>query len=331
MHMPSPSFGAAQDLPNRHRRLRVLLSVAVAATLASAASAERQDPKAAPAPGSAPLMFRSSVNVVSVAAVVRDRRGRVMPSLRREDFEVVDGGERRPVVDVRADASAPASVALLVDGSGSMSLGASRTFSQRISESLLANLDPARDAAALLTFDTRLLTLCEFTRDFRQILRRLPSVEAFGSTALYDAVAGSAALVADRARNRRAVVVLTDGLDNASAYPPGKVAWIASTIDVPVYVFDVGDRPDREGKAGPAPRDALAELARATGGDLFVANTPLLVDAAVKRVAEELRHQYVIAFEGAIAMNDGLRHVEIRTRNPDLKIQARNWYRAADE
>ena len=125
---------------------------------------------------------------------------------------------KEKVVDVRADSNAPASVALLVDGSGSMRLGLAQAFSRQISTELLAGLNPARDTAALLSFDTRLLTLCEFTRDFEQVRSRMNHVESFGSTSLYDAVAGSAAMVAERVQNRRAVIVLTDGLDNSSAY-----------------------------------------------------------------------------------------------------------------
>jgi Ca-activated chloride channel family protein len=274
--------------------------------------------------------FRSTVNLVSVSAVVRDRRGRVMSSLTSKDFEIIDGGRRRPVIDFQSDTTAPASVALLIDGSGSMALGAATDFSRRISADVLASLDPRRDNAALLSFDTRLLTLCEFTRDFDRIRKGLVKVDAFGSTSLYDAIAGSAAHVANRTQNRRAVIVLTDGADNASAYTPEQVSWIASTIDVPVYVFAVGDGAalpvNREGKAQPSP---LAELAIATGGDLFIANTPELIAAAVKRVAEELRHQYVIAFEASA--EGGLRRVEIRTRKSDLNVRSRNWYLSDSE
>ena len=92
-----------------------------------------------------------------------------MSSLTRKDFEVLDGGQRRELIDFQSDATAPASVALLIDGSGSMILGAATDYSRRISSDILASLDSRRDNAALLSFDTRLLTLCEFTRDFGRI------------------------------------------------------------------------------------------------------------------------------------------------------------------
>jgi len=76
-------------------------------------------------------VFKSSVDMVSMAAVVRDARGKIVPSLRREDFEIFDAGKSRPIVDLRTELAAPASVALLVDGSGSMKVGAANDLSQR--------------------------------------------------------------------------------------------------------------------------------------------------------------------------------------------------------
>jgi Ca-activated chloride channel family protein len=271
--------------------------------------------------------FKSSVDLVSVTAVVRDKKGRVVRTLTPNDIVVTDAGKPRTIVGMQADDQAPASVALLVDGSGSMRLGAATVSSQQICEMILSNLRRDKDLAALMSFDTRLLTLREFTQEFDQIRSGLGEVEAFGSTSIYDAIAGTAAAVANRTHNRRAVVVITDGADNASSYTPEEVAWIASTIDVPVYVFAVGELnplPPAGWPTGPQQRNALFELARATGGDYFFASSPSLVSQSTNRLLEELRHQYLIAFEPGTA--GGLRRIEIRARNNDLKIRSRKWY-----
>lgn len=267
------------------------------------------------------VTFRSSVDLVSVSAVVRDKKGRVVRALTPKDFVVTDAGQPRTIVDLQADATSPASVALLVDGSGSMRLGAATESSQRICETILASLRSEHDLAALMSFDTRLLTLREFTGDFDRIRTGLTEVEAFGSTSIYDAIAGTAAVVANRTTNRRAVVVITDGADNASSYSAQEVAWIASTIDVPVYVFAVGDLGPAEGIAR---RNPLFELARATGGDYYYASSPTLVGQATARLLEELRYQYLIAFEPAAAA--GMRRIEVQTRNGDLRVRSRRWY-----
>jgi Ca-activated chloride channel family protein len=309
-------------------RPRIALLTTMTCTLWAAlipAAAAQAPPAAA---SEAPVArFRSSVNLVSVSAVVRDKKGRVLSTLAGDEFEVYDAGQRRPVLAFHSSQTAAASVAILVDGSGSMVLGEAHAQARQVSAGILAKLSPGRDAAALLTFDTRLLTVCDFTRDFAAIHTGFTSIEAFGSTSLYDAIAGSASVVAERVQNRRAVIVLTDGADTTSAYTPAQVAWIASTIDVPIYVFAVGDGAvarDEETE----PRGALVEIARATGGDFFVATTPEQIAAGVARVAEELRHQYVFAFESPGA--SGLRRLEVRTRRRDLTVTARRWYQAGE-
>jgi VWFA-related protein len=271
--------------------------------------------------------FKSSVDLVSVTAVVRDKKGRVVRTLTPKDLVVTDAGHPRNIVGMQADDQSPTSIALLVDGSGSMRMGTATVSAQQICEMILANLRRQHDLAALMSFDTRLLTLRAFTQEFDQIRSGLGEVEAFGSTSIYDAIAGTAAVVANRTQNRRAVVVITDGADNASQYSPDEVAWIASTIDVPVYVFAVGElnpvvaagEPD-----GAARRNALFELARATGGDYFFASSPSLVSQSTSKLLEELRHQYLIAFEPGTS--SGLRRIEIRARNADFKVRSRKWY-----
>src|SRR5262245_2890958 len=170
--------------------------------------------------------FKSSVDLVSVTAIVRDKKGRVVRTLTPNDLVVTDAGNPRTIVGMQADDQMPASIALLVDGSGSMRLGVATMSSQQICEMILANLRRDKDLAALMSFDTRLLTLREFTQEFDQIRSGLGEVEAFGSTSIYDAIAGTAAVVANRTQNRRAVVVITDGADNSSNYTPEDAASI---------------------------------------------------------------------------------------------------------
>ena len=267
-------------------------------------------------------VFRSSIDYVSITAVVRDQRGRPVSSLSREDFQVFDAGEPRQVLDLRADSSAPASVALLIDGSGSMRIGGADAISIRISDGILDSLDASRDDAALFTFDTRLLTLQDFTRDLDAVREKLDKVVAWGSTSLFDAIGGTAGLVAQRTQNRRAVVVLTDGADNASAYTAGEVATVASSIDVPVYVFAIVTPGEAVGTPG---GNALADLARLTGGNFYVAHDEASLQSGIQSLVEELRHQYVVAFESAA--EPGWRAVEVKTRNHSHRIRARSWYR----
>jgi VWFA-related protein len=270
--------------------------------------------------------FRASVDVVTIAAVVRDQQGRTVSSLKKDDFTVLDGGQPRPIVEFQPDESGPVSIALLVDGSGSMRHFSSA--SHRAGKVLLSLLDAHSDEVALMSFDSRLVRLREFTSDFQQLRSGLDEVENWGASSIYDAIAGAAGLVDKHARKRRAVIVVTDGSDNWSTFSPSEVAWISSTIDVPVYVLAV-----TQGTAGAADAQSvggeLGEITRATGGEYFAADTETRQAMALGRIVADLRHQYLIAIEPS--RSAGLRSLEVRTRKPSLKVRARQWYSSKSE
>jgi Ca-activated chloride channel family protein len=291
--------------------LAVLLTTTAAAAWLTPAPAAQERP-----------VFRASVEMVSMAAVVRDGRGRVVPSLAREDFVVLDSGTRRAIVDLRADMSAPLSVALLIDSSGSMRVGYALEAARSVAADLLNVLDPPRDQAALFTFDRRLLELQDFTSDFDPIRMRLEDLDAYGTTSLYDAIADTARRVSRFAARRRAIVVLTDGTDTSSHLDPGDVSAMASAADVPIYVLALNETVAHG-------RGPLADLARWSGGMYLAAGHRQLALAAVRQVTEELRHQYVLAFEPA--SSDGWHRVEIKTRKPGLTVRSRTWYLAGPQ
>ena len=273
-----------------------------------------------------PPRFRAQVDVVTIAAVVRDRQGRVVQALTKDDFTVLDSGESRPIVEFQPDGNGPISVAVLMDGSGSMRQ--SSTSLRRVGETLLMLLNERSDDVALMSFDTRLLTLRPFTNNFEQFRSGLKEIDSWGATSIYDAIAGAAGIVDEHTRKRRAVLVVTDGSDNWSTYSPEEVAWIASTIDVPVYVLAISASANGSADARTIGGE-LGELARSTGGDYFAADTETRQAMALGRIIEDLRHQYLIAIEPA--KSTGLRALEIRTRKSALKVRARQWYAAQSD
>jgi Ca-activated chloride channel family protein len=277
--------------------------------------------------------FRSGVSMVTVAAVVRDRKGRLVPSLTRDQFQVLDRGEVRAIRDFRPD-NAPVSVALLLDASGSMSVAANMEAAKRAAGDLLATLQVERDESALFAFDTRLSELEPFSNRQKDVQRTLNRVEAFGMTSLHDAIAETARRVAVRGGAHRAVIVLTDGIDTASRLTADQVASMASSIDVPIYILAVVSPLDHPGLAasltanrpGPLQGD-LANLAVWTGGGLFISSRPEDSQAAAKEIMAELRHQYLLAFEPGT--QPGWHRLEIRVRDSKLTVRARSGYVAA--
>ncbi len=215
-------------------------------------------------PGDQTPSFKSGVEIVTVSATVRDRKGRLVKGLTSNDFEVYDGGVRRSISDFRSEPS-PVSVAILFDISGSMRV-ADRTLAAKFAaHHVLSWLEQGRDEAALFTFDSRLEEVAPFTVDTRTLQGALGEVDPFGATSLNDAVAEAAQRVATRTGRRRAVIVITDGMDTYSRLSPAEVSGVASAIDVPVYVIATVlpiDHPGLEDLGGTSRRPGCARHGR---------------------------------------------------------------------
>jgi VWFA-related protein len=157
----------------------------------------------------------------------------------------------------------------------------------------------------------------------------------FGQTSIYDAVAETAKTVAaqgsgtGRVPQRSAVVLLTDGIDTRSRLRSEQVTTIASSIDIPVYVIAVMATID-DPRVGGTPQDDVAgplpNLARSTGGEMFTASAPAHASVAARQIVDELRHQYLLAFEAS--GGTGWKPVEIRARDRGLTVRARSGYAA---
>jgi VWFA-related protein len=286
-------------------------------------------------PPQAPSTFRSAVDVVSVSAVVRDRKGRFVPNMVQKDFIVAEAGKAREILDFRAEADGPVKVAVLFDISGSMRVGSKAVDARQAARHIFGALR-ATDQAAVFAFDTRLDRVTGFTSDVNALEAALDHVEPpFGQTSMYDAVAETARVVAAAASTgghlpqRSAVVVLTDGIDTRSRLTSEQVAGIASGIDVPVYIIAVMSPIDdtREEGSGAEPTGPLSNLARWTGGEFFSASAPAHASVAARQIIDELRHQYVLAFEASTA--PGWRPLEVRARDRDLVVRARAGYTVA--
>ena len=318
----------------------VVKSMLLAALMALPTSGAAQQPDSQQ---SQTPRFKSSIDVVSVAAVVRDKKGRFVSDLSRKDFQIVEGGEQRKILDFHAESDGPVKVALLVDISGSMRVGAKAVDARQAAMHVFAGLRPT-DQAAIFTFDTGLDQVTPFLSNRAKLEAALDTTQTpYGQTSLYDATAKIARVVAAESRTsgglpqRAAVVVVTDGIDTRSQLTPSEVAEIASGIDVPVYILAVmakvddpreraEDKEDDDTAGLPATR--LQELAQRTGGELFMASAPAHASVAARQILGELRHQYVLAFEAST--RQGWRPLEVRAKEgkDGLTVRARSGYSA---
>lgn len=303
----------------------VLLVAAIFAFPAHVLAERLQDP---PQP-----KFRSSVEVVTVSAVVKDRKGKYVHNLDQKDFVVSEGGQEKKILDFRAETDGPVKLGLLVDASGSMRVGNKAVDALAALRHLFSAMRP-EDEAALFSFDTRLDKVSDFTSDVASLEKALTNLNPpFGQTSLHDAMAEAAAFVANSARRagkglpqRSALVVITDGVDTRSKLTTEQVAAAASRMDVPVYVIAVmSSIDDPRVDASPAlDVSGLQLLARGTGGEMYIASAPAHASVASREIVDELRHQYVLAFEASA--RDGWRPVEVRARNQRLVVRARTGY-----
>ena len=281
--------------------------------------------------------FRSAVDVVSVSAVVRDRKGRFVENLKQKDFIVAESGQPRPILDFHAQSDGPVKLALLFDISGSMRVGTKAVDAQQTARVILSALKPG-DEAAIFSFDTRLDRVTPFTSDLQSLIASLGRIDRpFGQTSIYDAIAETARAVASqgagagRVPQRSAVVLLTDGIDTRSRLTSEQVTAIASSIDIPVYVVAVMATIDDPRAGGTAHDDVagpLPNLAHSTGGEMFTASAPAHASVAARQIVDELRHQYLLAFEASTGA--GWKPVEVRARDRGLTVRARSGYAAGN-
>jgi VWFA-related protein len=304
-------------------RNQLFTSIAVV-VLVGAAPLPAQVPADQPRP-----TFRSAADLVSIQASVRDKRGRPVEGLTSTDFEVLDNGQLRPVVSLRSDRESPVSLAIVVDMSGSMSLGPRIAMARKAFLSLLSQLRDGQDELAVFTFDSTLHERQPFTKELTALGGTLDDFEPFGSTSLYDATAAAARRLADRSGAHKAIVVLTDGIDTSSKLTASEVSGLASSIDVPVYVVATVPSVDQIALKG-AERSAasigadLRDLAEWTGGQLVFAANLTETAAVASTLVAEVRQQYVLAIEAANTPE--WRRLQVRVRQGSATVKARSGY-----
>ena len=300
-----------------------LVVSAVFAVHAAAVSAQRPEVQAQ-------QTFRSTVDLVTIQASVRDARGRSLQGLTVADFEVRDNGQLRPILSLGSDQSSPLSLAFLVDMSGSMRVGPKIDMARRAFESMLVQLHARDDEAAVFTFDSALHERQSFTGDIPTLRNALSDFRPFGTTSLYDATASTARRLTSRAGARKAIILLTDGIDTSSSMTASEVSGLASSIDVPVYVVTTVPSLDQRliieatGRGGRSGAADLRDLAEWTGGRVLFASSFGEATTVAANLVSELRQHYVLAIEAASARE--WRRLDVRVRQPRAVVMARSGY-----
>lgn len=278
--------------------------------------------------------FSSSTELVVLSAIAVDKRGRPVTDLRRGEFSLREDGRPQPIQHFAEGRESPARVLLLVDASGSMRATPNSSTPIMAARQLLYALDP-NDQIALAGFDHHYFGVVQFTTDHAKILRGFSELAPFGATALHDALDKAASDLAFHGEGRRAVVVLTDGVDTASQQTAENVIARSRALDVPIYavsVVSVLDDPDSDfftGKqrlgAAAKGSEVLARYAVMSGGAAFVVSDFAGLKQATDTIVGELKHQYRLGYDPPPGPS-GFRRVEVTTTRKGVSVKTRSGY-----
>ena len=271
-------------------------------------------------------VVRVNTDLVVLNLTVTDKSGQYAQGLKSSDFKVYEDGKE---VDPKLIASfslqeSPYASVVLLDSSGSMEerLSLARSAAIRFLDGLREE-----DVAAVYRFDSKVERVQEFSGG-RDLAPMAFGIRARGMTTLNDAIVEAAKVLSDRPEKRKAIVVLSDGMDTFSKASSNKAVESALAVGASIYAVDMSAL-DIGGANNRQSAMSLRSFAEKTGGK-FIATPggPALRDA-FSNIADELGHQYTIAYRPANQLRDGKwRTTEVRTTREDLVVRTRKGYRA---
>jgi len=239
------------------------------------------------------FVFKKKVEEVVLRAIVVDPQNHLISNLNRDAFNVYEDGRAQKMTSFRQE-NVPLALGILIDNSGSM-----RPKRQKVNEAalnLVRSSNP-RDEVFVVNFGEEYYLDQDFTDDVAKLKVALDKVETRGSTALYDAIVASAAHIRQDTRiQKRVLLVVTDGRDNASQESLDEAVQQLARTDGPVvYVVAFVD----ETKRASSTIRALQAISWSTGGTAYFPKDLNEVDSITKSIAYDIRNQYVIGYKSS--------------------------------
>ena len=293
-------------------------------------------------PAAKPAAFRTSAQMVLVPVTVTDHAGKTVEGLQAKDFTVLEDRVPQSIASFSIE-DAPCSVGLVLDISGSMrnTLDAAKG----VAHSFIQSSNP-QDEFLLLTVSTQPEAASAFTTDVAELEDNIGRSNAGGMTALIDTVYLGLNHMRKANQPRRALLILSDGMDNYSRYSKGELMRAALEADVQVYAIIVGNGSGGGASGGALFRPSLAskpidqareregpnlleELADKTGGLHFRVRNDAEAREAAAKAGRALRNLYVIGYQPPGAAPAGKWHqVSVKSNLPKVHVYARNGYYA---
>ena len=290
--------------------------------------------------------LKVDVDVVSILASVRDKKNTLIPNLGKDDFAVLEDGKPQTIKYFTKETDLPLTIGLLIDVSRSQEnlieierRAAAQFFSQVLRK---------KDIAFLISFGEE----CELLQDYTGSVRLLtdgmnqlrvsggvgglhpgpvPTVSQPRGTVLFDAIYLAATEKLKGEVGRKVIVVITDGVDQGSRLNRNQAIEAAQKADAVIYSIDYED-PRYHGMFGPSGEGDLKKMSDETGGHVYRVDRKNTLEQVFKELQDEMRSQYSIGYTPSNNAKDGsYRHLEIRTGNKELKVQARKGYFAVKQ
>lgn len=289
-----------------------VVSVFALASVVIAARASAQSPR-----------FHTNIETVPVTVTVADQAGRLITGLTRDDFEVFEDGMPQAVTQFTAE-RVPVSLGVLLDASDSMRgqamVDARGAFDHFVE---LLEMD---DEAFVATFNHLPALVSPWKRPPASLQHALDDVHPSGGTAIYDALAAFAPQFAKRHNTRAALVVISDGADTASDRTLQQAREVIRRTDAFVYAIAV-DAPSARASTR-VNAEALREITGPTGGYTEVVRDRADLGPATERIANELNHQYTLAYTPSRPPDGTWRSIRVRVKNHEYLARSRRGYYA---
>lgn len=258
--------------------------------------------------------LKVDVQLVQLPVAVVDRDGRAVNGLSKEDFEVYEDGVGQQITFFKQE-DIPVSVGLAIDNSASMHNKRERVAAAAVAFVRSGN---PQDETFIVSFDDQVYLDQDFTNSIDALTKAFASIETRGETAIYDAIALSVDHLRQGDRDKKALLLVTDGEDNASKYGFDRALEALRKSNVILYAIGLlEDNDEHVGIFRKPPvnkaKETLIRFARATGGQAYFPKSLDEIDSLCRSIAHDLRNQYMIGYSPSNTATDGAwRNITVR-------------------
>ncbi|MDQ6800155.1 MAG: VWA domain-containing protein [Acidobacteriota bacterium] len=271
-----------------------------------------------------------SVGYVMIPFTVLGDKGLPLTDLRKNEIRLLVDGKSVASDMFEKSENAPVSFTILLDTSGSMALSGKMDSARAAIGALIAHRRPGDDFSLFVFAESEAREVVPFTENPAEITHALVDVVPYGRTAFFDALS----TMPERSRlgknPSRAIILLSDGIDNASKLTRADLARLLQGVAVPIYPLGIRDPREQKTKARSAEElsdlDLLDAVATLTGGKLHLGNQPQEIALAVSGIEKDLRAQYLIGFTPTGQGGIKYRHISLRLAGRVHSVRVRAGY-----